>query len=1161
MRCKMLLLFALLVLLAGFGAAVIPGVAAEEKEEVTGSLRGTEPGMNIAEESEVGILSEVPQRLYVIPQENFIFGLDWEPEKEITVTVEDGDPYTTTSDDQGYFYFPRGYIDVEAGDVVTAYDGETELTHTVTELELETVDRVENTVSGTAKKGTEVYVGVDDWAVLFVEEVTACEEEGIWEVDFGDKYGYEIHEGTLVETGQSDGGGFTYNYEPPAPYFNVYPDYNDIFIRYWSVDEDISITIFDEVMDEIDSFEVRSTEWGNYNLGDIEVDIKPGYTVEVHEGTVEFHVNETGTKKQHVVTALEITEIEQESNFVYGETDQEGWDVELFVWDDQDSAYLKVGVLDDGTWEANFDGEFEIAPGTSIEAWQADEERDTTAVREHVPHPLFMVDPESNTIWGHEWMCEAEITITVNGDTFNTNAGDVPWPEPECGDFYFHDDDLNLEPGTVVTVTDDVKELNHKVQYIEVTDVDVENDTVSGETDPEALVIVEIHDYDEPSREVEADKEGNWEATFDEGDIEAGVRGSADRFDDEEDYAWTRVHWHAPNPQFKVNPEHKEIFGDQWRPDTEITVVIYDDENDEIFHDDNVQTDARGNFDLWDIDVESIEAGYRVVVNDDETELEHTVRYLEIINVDVENDIVYGKAEEGSVVEVFIPYVANVEEIADEDGIWTAEFEEGEIAPGTSGFAEQWDEERNTATHIHWHFPNPWFRVDPYHNGIWGHDWPAGVMLDITIGEDPNDPDWEDQVGVNEWGDFGLWVGDDYDIKSGELVTVATEDKSIIKEHRVTNLRDIEVDVENDIVSGLADPFTEVEVHIHHPGDYHIGRSTVADAQGYWEVDFSVPGSKPHEQVEYDIGLGSAGIALQGDEEGDETCIHWDVQITANLYWQHDDGRLKVWHMEGHEQIGSSVINSASVDPAWQVKAVVDSDGDGHSDIYFYNQSEGLVKVWLMEGLEKVGKVEINNPAAHRDDIDPVWDMMTVYDLDSSGEPDIIWQALEGENEGDMAVWQMDDHKAYNTGRIHNHPGEYWVDPAWEIGAVFDLLGDGEPEIIWQAVGGDHEDDLAYWKVDMEEPFTRVKSDRIYNRPGDPSFDADWQLNASVDLFGDVIEEFIFHHVNDDLAYWQLDVDDPENVIRKDSGRLNPDSMEAPGWLLVGASKVILQQD
>jgi len=275
------------------------------------------------------------------------------------------------------------------------------------------------------------------------------------------------------------------------------------------------------------------------------------------------------------------------------------------------------------------------------------------------------------------------------------------------------------------------------------------------------------------------------------------------------------------------------------------------------------------------------------------------------------------------------------------------------------------------------------------------------------------------------------------------------------------------------------------------------------------------------------------------------------------IIFQGDDGDLLAWWMEDEAMVEEEVVGADLIEAGWEVKGVVDADGDGHPDIYLYNRDEGKVEIWLMEGLEHVDTVEVTNPAEDKETIDSVWDMMAVADLDGSGEPDIIWQALEGPNEGHLAVWMMEDQAAYETSRIYNVPGQPYVDPNWEIGSIYDLLGDDEPEVIWQAVGGAHEDQLAYWKLDMET-FERVDSARIYNHPGDPTFIADWRLNASVDLFGDDIEEFLFHNIDGRLAYWQLDVDDPEEVIRKDSGPLDPNEI-GEDYLLVGAADFVVE--
>ena len=266
------------------------------------------------------------------------------------------------------------------------------------------------------------------------------------------------------------------------------------------------------------------------------------------------------------------------------------------------------------------------------------------------------------------------------------------------------------------------------------------------------------------------------------------------------------------------------------------------------------------------------------------------------------------------------------------------------------------------------------------------------------------------------------------------------------------------------------------------------------------------------------------------------------------LFFQSKTGQLKVWFMEQGSRVFSDVF--AAVDPAWQVKAVVDSGGDGHADIYFYNREEGRVKVWLMEGLTRVDKVEITNPALHRNDIDPPWDMKGVGDLNDSGEPDIIWQRDDGE----LAIWLMENQEAVRTGRLFNKDPVYEdskVNPKWQIGAITGLFGDGRPEILWQAVEGEFLDQLAYWNVNVAgADFYRSGSGRLIEGGKGRSIQAGWRMKEAADLKGDGKPEILFQGIRGslkgELAYWVMEAEE-----RMGGSRLNPRNIGSQ-WDLVG---------
>ena len=268
------------------------------------------------------------------------------------------------------------------------------------------------------------------------------------------------------------------------------------------------------------------------------------------------------------------------------------------------------------------------------------------------------------------------------------------------------------------------------------------------------------------------------------------------------------------------------------------------------------------------------------------------------------------------------------------------------------------------------------------------------------------------------------------------------------------------------------------------------------------------------------------------------------------LFFQSDAGDLKVWWMDQEVREESEVF--AAVEAGWQAKALADMDGDGHPDIYWLHE-DGRLKVWLMEGLERIDTVYPLNPGTGEPQISPAWDMMAVADLNDSGSPDIIWQALSGPFEGDLAIWLMDGVEADRFGRLFNHPGVAKVSPLWEIGAVFDLMGDGQPEVIWQSVTGEAFDQLAYWQLDVEgDEFSRSASGRLVREGGRAQVRSEWRMKAAVDLMGDDQHEIIFQGIAGNfmnrVSYWVM-----EGPARVGGGRLDPDTVN-PGWSIFGAA-------
>jgi hypothetical protein len=70
-----------------------------------------------------------------------------------------------------------------------------------------------------------------------------------------------------------------------------------------------------------------------------------------------------------------------------------------------------------------------------------------------------------------------------------------------------------------------------------------------------------------------------------------------------------------------------------------------------------------------------------------------------------------------------------------------------------------------------------------------------------------------------------------------------------------------------------------------------------------------------------------------------------------DLVWQHDDGWLAVWYMDGDVRLDVSYLSpSRLADTAWKVKGTGDVNRDGKVDLLLQHAVTGDMAVWLMNG-------------------------------------------------------------------------------------------------------------------------------------------------------------------------------------------------------------------
>jgi hypothetical protein len=186
-------------------------------------------------------------------------------------------------------------------------------------------------------------------------------------------------------------------------------------------------------------------------------------------------------------------------------------------------------------------------------------------------------------------------------------------------------------------------------------------------------------------------------------------------------------------------------------------------------------------------------------------------------------------------------------------------------------------------------------------------------------------------------------------------------------------------------------------------------------------------------------------IVGMGDFNGD---------AQRDIVWQHTDGRLAVWLMNGAARISSESLQPAHipVDPYWKAVAVGDMNSDGYPDLLWQHAVYGWLSVWFMRG-----KLLLDAAWVFPSQIsDLAWQIVGTGDFNRDGKTDLLFRHA---GKGNLAAWLMDGNR-----QIRGLPltPDVISDLRWKIRGVVDVNDDAGADIVWQ-----HDDGrIAVWVMD-----------------------------------------------------------------------------------------------
>ena len=158
-----------------------------------------------------------------------------------------------------------------------------------------------------------------------------------------------------------------------------------------------------------------------------------------------------------------------------------------------------------------------------------------------------------------------------------------------------------------------------------------------------------------------------------------------------------------------------------------------------------------------------------------------------------------------------------------------------------------------------------------------------------------------------------------------------------------------------------------------------------------------------------------------------------------DLLWQHDDGALAAWFMNGTTQLEVVFLTPSAVPHRdWRVVGVADFNRDHHADLLLQHHTERTIAVWLMNGTALIDGRFVSPPRT----ADPGWDVVGTGDFNRDGHADIVLQHADGA----LGVWLMNGTMLID-GRLLSHA---LPDARWRVSAVGDLDGDGHVDLVLQ---------------------------------------------------------------------------------------------------------------
>jgi len=170
-------------------------------------------------------------------------------------------------------------------------------------------------------------------------------------------------------------------------------------------------------------------------------------------------------------------------------------------------------------------------------------------------------------------------------------------------------------------------------------------------------------------------------------------------------------------------------------------------------------------------------------------------------------------------------------------------------------------------------------------------------------------------------------------------------------------------------------------------------------------------------------------VSVASAQDGFSTTADLNGDGKSDLLWFNPaTGQTSAWLMNGTNPATNTILQS---DGNWRIITTADFNGDGMADLLWYNSVNGQTAIWIMNGSSMTSWALLPS--------DPNSTVTTAADFNADRKADLIWYNTVT---GQTSQWLMNGTSVISTKVL-------LTDSAWKVTATADFNGDGMADLLW----------------------------------------------------------------------------------------------------------------